>query len=118
MMSRFLQIDIRLLAAYGSGGLKAQFPHLTQFLTRSGYYRLLEEEPSVYHLVDGLIRIQNDPNVASREKKPLEALLDRIRKTRDEARELLLARRLSELDQVLYRLEDLFLDLERDLGSD
>jgi len=117
-MSRFLQIDIRLLAAYGSGGLKAQFPNLTQFLARSGYHRLLEEEPSVYHLVDGLIRIQNDPHVAAREKKPLEALLDRIRKTRDEARELLLARRLSELDQVLYRLEDLFLDLERDLGSD
>jgi len=117
-MSRFLQIDIRLLAAYGSGGFRAQFPHLTQFLARSGYHRLIEQEPSVYHLVDGLIRIQNDPQVAAREKKPLEALLDLIRKTRDEARELLLARRLSELDQVLYRLEDLFLDLERDLGSD
>jgi hypothetical protein len=116
-MSRFLQIDIRLLPAYGSGGLKAHFPHLILFLASCGHHRLIEEEPSVYDLVDGLIRIEKDPHVEAREKRPLEVLLEPIRKTRDDARELLLARRLTELDQVLYRLEDLFLDLERDLGS-
>ena len=116
-MSRWMQIDIRLLPVYGPGGLRKVFPKIAAFLKECGYERSLEQEPSLYHLVEVLERVRKDPNVPSPEKGDLEAAgFDRLVAVRDEARLHLLARRLNELDRSLYVLEDLFQDLERDLN--
>ena len=110
-MSEYMQIDIRLLSAYGEGGLKKAFPGLFRVLSDSGYDLVIEKEPSLYEMVDVMVRIKNDPNVRADSKKPIIRKLDELIKVRDQARESLLARRLNELDRLLYKLEDLFGDI-------
>lgn len=106
-----MQIDIRLLPAYGEGGLKKAFPNLFHLLSDSGYGLVLEKELSLYEMVEVMIRIKNDPHVPIESKKPMIEKLDEMIKVRDAAREALLARKFNELDRLLYRLEDLFEDL-------
>jgi len=110
-MSKYMQIDVRLLPAYGQGGLKEALPNLFKLLSDSGYDLVIEKEPSLYEMVEVMIRIKNDPHVRGDSKKPIIRKLDELIKVRDLARESLLARRLNELDRLLYRLEDLFGDL-------
>ena len=115
-MSKFMQIDIRLLPAYGTGGLKGSFPHLFEFLTHNGYDLAVAKEPSLYEMVEVMSRIKNDPHVREESKKPISGKLSELVTVRDQARELLLTRRLNELDRLLYRLEDLFDELDANLG--
>ena len=115
-MSEWMQIDVRLLAVYGSAGLKGVFPRFAKFLKDFGYTRVLEEDPPLYQLVEVLVRIRNDPQVPENYKKPILQTAGELVKIRDEAREHLLARRLNELDSALYRIEDGFKGLERELG--
>ncbi len=115
-MSRLMEITIKLIPIYGSGGLAGRLPNLARRLKEFGYEKVLREEPSVYELVDVLIRLSNDPAVLATVKRPIARMLDEITEVRNLARNQLLARRLNELDQTLYRLEDLFEDLERELS--
>lgn len=110
-MSKYTQIDIRLLPVYGAGGLKKAFPDLFNLLSVSGYDLVIEKEPSLYEMVDVMVRIKNDPHVREDSKKPIIRKLNELIKVRDQARESLLALQLNELDRFLYRLEDLFGDL-------
>ena len=114
-MSRFMQIDLKLLPLYGSGGLRHAFPNLASWLKACGRDRLLREEPPLYQLVEGLERLATDPAVPAATKAGLMRLLPRFSRVRDEAREHLLSYRLKDLDACLYRLEDLFQDLEKEL---
>ena len=114
-MSKYMQIDIRLMAVYGGGGLKGAFPGLFEFLGGNGYDRVLDKEPSLYEMVEVMIRVKNDPHVSADSKKPIVSKLGDLIKVRDLARQSILARRLDELDRFLYRLEDLFGDLEANL---
>lgn len=115
-MSKYMEIEIKLVPAYGSGGLTGRFPNLVKLLKNHGYDRVVEKEPSLYELVDVLTRIRNDPAIDQSAKRAILNMHDSIQKVRDEAREHLLGRRLNELDQSLYRLEDLFNDLEQEFG--
>ncbi len=110
-MSKFIQIDVRLLAAYGEGGLKRAFPDLYRLLDEAGYDLVIEREPSLYEMVEVMIRMNNDPAVGRESKKRIAKKLKEMTQVRDRAREALLSGRLSELDGLLYRLEDLFSDL-------
>lgn len=114
-MSKYIQIDIRLLPVYGSGGLKGAFPNLFQFLSSSGYDRVIDKEPSLYEMVEVMIRVKNDPHVRPGSKEPVVSKLAELIKVRDLARQSLLARRFDELDRLLYSLEDLFGDIEANL---
>ncbi|NSW87154.1 MAG: hypothetical protein HPY84_12620 [Syntrophobacteraceae bacterium] len=114
-MSEFIEIEIRLVPVYGSGGLRSKFPALVDLLEEYGYTLVLDREPTLYHLVDVLVRIRNDPAVPDRRKGAVTRLADRFVRIRDEAREHLLGRRLNELDKTLYTLEDLFRELDREL---
>ncbi|MGA2400938.1 MAG: hypothetical protein ABSG91_04420 [Syntrophobacteraceae bacterium] len=114
-MSKYMQIDIRLLPAYGAGGLKGAFPNLFELLGSNGYDLVIAKEPSLYEMVEVMIRIKNDPHVRGDSKKPVIRKLDELIKVRDQAREALLGLRLNELDRFLYRLEDLFGDLDGNL---
>jgi hypothetical protein len=110
-----MQVDIRLLPVYGSGGLKEALPNLFKLLDDFGYSLVIQKEPSLYEMVDVLVRIGNDPHVPESAKRAIVERVGGFVKLRDEARELLLSRRLNELDRVLYRLEDMFGDLENKL---
>lgn len=114
-MSKYMQIDIRLLPIYGQGGLKNAFPNLFNLLSNSGYNLVADKEPSLYEMTDVMERIRNDPHVRRESKTPIISKIEALTKVRDEARECLLARRLDDLDRLLYKLEDLFGDLEKDL---
>lgn len=115
-MSKFMQIAVRLESTYGAGGFRKAFPNMTGLLRDIGYTLTLEQEPTLFHMVDVLVRIRNDPAPPENVKKPILQMLDRLTALRDQAREDLLGRRLNDLDQKLYRIEDLFMDLERELG--
>ena len=110
-MSKYIQIDVRLLAAYGEGGLKRAFPDLYRLLDEGGYNLVIEREPSLYEMVEVMIRMNNDPNVGREAKKRIAKKLEEMKQVRDRAREALLSGRLSELDGLLYKLEDLFGEL-------
>ena len=110
-MSKYMQIDVRLLPIYGEGGLKTAFPELFRLLDAGGYNLVIDREPSLYEMVEVMSRMHNDPHVQGESKKRITEKLDAMIKVRDQAREALLAGRLSELDRLLYGLEDLFSDL-------
>jgi hypothetical protein len=110
-MSKYMQIDVRLLPVYGEGGLKKAFPELYRLLDEGGYNLVLEREPSLYEMVEVMIRMNNDPHVGGESKKKISGKLDEMIRVRDRGREALLGGRLNELDGLLYRLEDLFGDL-------
>jgi hypothetical protein len=113
-MSKYMQIDIKLLPFYEKP-FKTHFPKLANLLQTLSYTEPLEKEPSLYALVDVLHGIRRDPKTPQDVKLKLDPCLRKLLALRDEARELLLGRRLNALDQVLYHLEDEFEELERDL---
>jgi hypothetical protein len=113
-MSKYMQIDIKLLPFYEKN-LKTHFPKLARLLQTLSYTEPLEKELSLYALVDTLQRILRDPKTPRDIKSKVAPCLPRLLPLRDEARELLLARRLNALDQLLYRIEDEFEDLEGSL---
>jgi hypothetical protein len=113
-MSQYMQIDIRLLPFYEKG-FKAHFPRLAAALEREKYLSPGEKEPSLYALVDLLHRMDVDPAVTSPVKEAVSPFLERLTTLREKARETLLARRLNDLDRLLYQLEDEFENLEASL---
>lgn len=114
-MSRTMQIEIRLVPVYDQGGFAKQYPGCSALLRDVGKKRLADEPITLYHLVEELARTARDPSVSGLWKKVLEKHMSPLVQCRDEAREALLARDLRELDRLLYRLEDLFRDLDKDL---
>jgi hypothetical protein len=113
-MSKYMQIDIKLLPFYEKR-FKTHFPKLAKLLQTLSYTEPLEKELSLYALVDVLQRILRDPKTPHDMKSKVEAHVRKLLSLRDEARELLLGRRLNALDQILYRIEDEFEDLEQGL---
>ncbi len=115
-MSKYMQIDIRLLPAYGAGGLKGALPNIYKILGDYGYDLVIEKAPSIYDMVEVMIRLKNDPHVAGDLKRQIDKKLGELEKIRDKARESLLARRLNELDQLLYNLENSMGEMDENLG--
>lgn len=111
-MSKYMQIDIRLLPFYEKS-FRGHFPRLASAMEQSGYLDSGEPDASLYSIVDVLSRMNIDPQVSSLLKERLRLFLKNLTALKQAAREALLARRLNDLDQVLYRIEDEFEDLER-----
>ena len=110
-MSRFMQIDIRLIPFFETPFEKC-FPNLASFLRQRGYHELVEKEPALYHLIDTLVTIAESPNTPPEGKRILRPYVERLEPLKEQAREHLLARHLNELDQLLYQIEDVFEELE------
>ena len=106
-----MQIDIRLLPFYEKRFVKL-FPNISNLLMQLGYHELVEKEISLYQLVDHLATISRSPHTPSHLKETLAPYVSTLLVRKQTAREHLLARRLNELDQVLYELEDDFEELE------
>jgi len=113
-MSKYMQIDIRLLPFY-ERAFTDHFPKLAKTMENSGYFDSGGPEASLYSLVDVIRRMNLDPQVPSSVKERLRPSLEKLMALKEVAREALLARRLSELDQLLYKIEDEFEDLEKTL---
>jgi hypothetical protein len=111
-MSKYMQIDIRVVPIY-ERKFKKEFPHITDLFERMGRIELAEKEISFYDLVDNLFTIQNSPNLPAEVKRVIDPYVNRMVEIKKQAREHLLGRRLNELDQLLYQIEDQFEDLEQ-----
>lgn len=109
-----MQIDIKLLPFY-ERSFKTHFPRLAKLLQALSHSEPLEKELSLYALVDVLQRILRDPGTPQDIKSKVAPQLQKLLPLKGEARELLLARQLNALDQLLYRMEDEFEELERAL---
>jgi hypothetical protein len=110
-MSRYMQIDIRIIPFY-EGRFEKRFPRIADLLRQTSHKDLVEKEVSLYELTDYLETIAESPDTPSSIKEKLGPYVLKIMPLREVAREHLLARRLNELDRVLYLIEDAYEDLE------
>ncbi len=113
-MSKYTQIDIRLIPFYEKGLVK-QFPRIARLLREWSYRTPLEKEVSMYALVDYMADIAHEPGVPSDVKNRIAPYVSKLSALKETAREQLLSRKLNELDQCLYQIEDQFEDLEKSL---
>ena len=110
-MSQFMQVDIRVVPFF-EVPFEKRFPHLVELFRRLSYGEVLKKEPSFYELIDTIATISEHPDTPSELRDLISPYAGRLEKVKDQAREHLLARRLDDLDQMLYRIEDQFEDLE------
>ena len=110
-MSKYMQIDIRIIPFYEKR-FEKRFPNIVDLLRRMSYKDLVEREISFYEMADYMETITDNPETPSDVRDKLRPYAEKIMELKDIAREHLLARRLNELDQVLYQMEDQFVDLE------
>ncbi|MCG6882049.1 MAG: hypothetical protein LJE96_23255 [Deltaproteobacteria bacterium] len=110
-MSQFMQIDIRVIPFFETP-FEKRFPHLVELFRRLSFGEVLKKDPSFYELIDTLVTIVDHPETPSEIKDLVGPYVIELGKLKDQAREYLLARRLDDLDQTLYRIEDQFEDLE------
>jgi len=113
-MSKYMQIDIRLIPIFEKPFRKV-FPKLSKMLKQLSYLRAEGDDVSFYDLVDYLERISLDPKIPADVKESIRPYLKKMLPLKEKAREFLLARKLNELDALLYQLEDLFEDLEKSM---
>jgi len=113
-MSQYMQIDIRVIPFYEKR-FERRFPHIADLLRRMTYKELVEKEVSFYEMADALEAIVDSPDTPSRVKGRIAPFSEKIMRLKETAREYLLTRRLNELDQALYRMEDVFEELEQAL---
>ncbi len=113
-MSKYMQIDIRLIPVFEKP-FKSVFPELSKMLKELSYLDSKEGDVSFYALVDYLERMSHDPGIHADVKECIRPYLKKMLPLKEKARESLLARRLNELDGLLYQLEDLFEDLEKSI---
>ena len=111
-MSKYMQVDIRIIPFYEKRFEKC-FPNITGLLKRMSHMDLVEKETSFYEMADYLETITDNPNTPSDVRDQLGPYVEKIMELKEIAREHLLSRRLNELDQVLYQMEDQFADLEK-----
>ena len=110
-MSKHMQVDIRIIPFYEKR-FEKRFPNIADVLRQMSHNELVEKEVSLYELVDSLENIADSPDTPSRIREKLRPHVRKIVAVKEIAREHLLGRRLNELDQTLYQMEDAFEDLE------
>jgi len=113
-MSKYIQIDVRLNPFYEKG-FAENFQAIAGFLKEGGYQKHIDNDESLYSMVDYLADITHDPRVSSYIKKQIAPFVAIMSALKAIAREKLISRKLDELDQCLYRLEDQFKELEKNL---
>jgi len=111
-MSKYMQIDIRLIPIYEKG-FADHFPGIANLLKESGYQKHIENDESLYLLVDYLADLIHSPDFSPDIKKRIAPYVTKMSALKAKAREKLLSRKLDELDQYLYQIEDQFEDLEK-----
>ena len=106
-----MQIDIRVIPFFETP-FEKRFPHLVELFRRLSFGETLKRDPSFYDLIDTLATLFEHPDTPTELKNVMGPHVTQLKKLKERAREHLLARRLDELDQMLYKIEDQFEDLE------
>lgn len=112
-MSRYMQIRLHLEPIYRSN-LQAHFPRLAGALEELGV-AADERRMTLYHLIQELERAlywEIHPAL----KGVLERHMPTLKMLQKEVEEKLAGWKLEGLDELLYRIEDAFQDLEEDLS--
>lgn len=110
-MSKYMQIDIRLIPFY-ERRFEKSFPHIARLLTQRSGAEFVEKGISLYEMADTLETIVENPDTPVDLRDAISPYVEKLMPLKEVARDHLLARRLNELDQTLYRMEDVFEDLE------
>jgi len=113
-MSKFMQIDIRILPFFEKSFEKS-FPKITDMLKALSFAEILKKEVSFYALVNTIQTIMEHPDTPAQGKADIAPVIKELCRLKEVAREYLLARKLNDLDKVLYQIEDQFEDLESSL---
>jgi hypothetical protein len=106
-----MQIDIRIIPFYEKS-FETRFPRISDLLKQTSYEKSSERELSLYELVEYIVSLSRDGEVPLKIRQKVEPFVSKMLESKNTAREHLLARRLNELDQFLYEIEDQFEDLE------
>ena len=110
-MSQYMQIEIRIIPFYEKPFVD-RFPNIADFLKRMSSTDPQTKEISFYTLVDKMVGMSHDPGVPSDVKESIGPFVQEMLRVKKMAREKLLSRDLNELDQLLYKIEDQFEELE------
>lgn len=110
-MSKFMQVDIRVIPVYEKS-LAKQFPRITDLLKKMSYREPVKKEVSLYVLVDYMVRLEDNPETPDDIKRKIKPYVQKMLSEKRIAREQLLSKKLNELDNSLYLIEDQFEDLE------
>lgn len=113
-MSRFMQIDVRVMPFYEKG-FRGHFPKLAELFRSARVLEAQASEASLYALTDYVVSLSRDPLVPRERRERVAPHAERLLLLKSQARDHLLARRLNELDALLYLMEDAFEELEASL---
>ena len=109
-----MQIEIRIVPFYEKPFVE-RFPNIADLLKRMSNANPQTKDISFYALVDYMVGISHDPDVPSEVKESIGPFVQEMLSVKKMAREKLLSRGLNELDQLLYKIEDQFEELESSL---
>ena len=112
-MSRYMQIDIRLVPFYEKG-FAEHFQGIASLFKKGGYQKKLDDA-SLYLIVDYLADMARNPDVSPDIKEQIAPYVIKMKALKERAREKLLLKKLEELDQLLYQIEDQFEELEKNI---
>ncbi len=109
-----MQIRVRV-EPYWKPPLRREYPHLAAQIGAVDH-DLIEAEPSLLTLIEHLGRVHDSPGADPRLREVLAARAPGLFDLRRRVEELIGEWRLGEADQVLYQIEDVFGEMDRDLA--
>ena len=114
-MSKYMQLTIRVRPYYKKG-LKADYPAISRGLSYIDE-ALLEEGPSLFDIVGRLDKLLYDLDGNPPFREILLRHTDKLRKLHVEVQEHIADWKLAKADQALYQIEDIFDQIEWELGN-
>lgn len=112
-MSRTMQVRISIVPFFRPS-FKALFPKLNRYLQDSGV-EIDDYKTTLYHLIVELERLLYASDVNSRFRKVIEKYMPILTPLRKGIEERIASARATEIDPILYQIEDTFFELEKDL---
>jgi hypothetical protein len=115
-MSKYMQLTVRIRPYYNKKGLKKAYPRLAHRLSYLDE-AWVEEDPSLFEIIGKLdqllYQLEGDP--------PFRELLlqhrSALHRLYEDTEERIGDWQLAKADQLLYRIEDIFDDIEDELGG-
>ena len=112
-MSKYMQIRVRIESMYRHS-LKDHFPNITRCFEREGV-NVGGLDISLYRMIDEVEKILFKDHLDRYFKAVLERYKEGLFNLRNEVEQNMASWRLSLVDHSLYKIEDLFEEIERDL---
>ena len=114
-MSKYMQLTVRVRPYYKKS-LKADYPNIGRGLSYQNE-ALAEEGPSLFDIVGRLDKLLYDLEGNPPFREILLRHRDKLRKLHVEVQEHIADWKLAKADQALYQIEDIFDQIEWELGN-